>query len=89
MPVAETCDIVFIAAEVLAFGCSMRRVSLPLCGIFTFQEKNLTRTLEWRLLELVRTKLLVDDLPDNLVGRHFVKIEPQRPWQRYAVELEL
>lgn len=26
--------------------------------------------LDWHVLELERAKLLVDDLPDNLVGRH-------------------
>jgi len=40
-----------------------------------------TATLVGNLLEFVRAKLLVNNLPDDFVGRHVVECEPQRSWQ--------
>lgn len=75
LPIAETADIVFIAAEVLAFSCpgscgistcvnSSDEILFFACGEFD------EHSLGLHSLELVGAELLVDNLPDNLVGRH-------------------
>ena len=60
MSVAETSDVVFIAAEVLLFGCSE----------FWLVVGSIGGAIGEDILEFERAELLIDDLPDNLVGCH-------------------
>ena len=59
--IAESGDVVFVAAEVLTFGSPERTLG---------KKRSSRKGID--LLELKRTELLVDNLPDNLVGRHCV-----------------
>lgn len=79
LPIAESADVVFIAAEVLAFGCprlcdiSIWMSFIADCLTFCFRGGKLQERCWIHSLELVGAELLVDNLPDNLVGRHDVR----------------
>jgi hypothetical protein len=64
LSVAQSGDVVFVATKVLAFGGSKR-----LLGFFSFLSFFFQH--EKHILELEGAELLVNDLPDNFVGRHF------------------
>ena len=69
LAVAEASNIIFIAAEVLLFGCSVGRHD------FSY-EHNCKNDEGWgNTLELEGTKLLVYNLPDNLIRSHDRRVE--------------
>ena len=64
LAVAEASNIVFIAAEVLLFGCSVGRREISYGHHYKSNKR-------WgNTLELKGTKLLVYNLPDNLIRSH-------------------
>ena len=64
LAVAEASNIVFIAAEVLLFGCSVGRRDIS-CGHHYKSDEGWGNTLE-----LEGTELLINNLPDNLIRSH-------------------
>lgn len=60
LPIAETCNIVFVSAEILVLGGPRSNVRM--------RTEPVARARG--LLEFEGAELLVDDLPYDLVGRH-------------------
>lgn len=62
LAVAEAGDVVFVAAEVLLFGCSVNRGR---CQLYSRGQNK-----EETVLQLEGAELLIYDLPDNLIRGH-------------------